>query len=324
MNNRVGLGTFPLASVFTQTTPENAQNIIHKFIDLGGFYFDTAPLYGNGEIEKLLGQSLKNIPREKYYLGTKTVKHVDADGRVFKSGRYEDVVKQIDNSLSRLNTSYVDLLMVHLPDEEVPIDETLRAMEDLQKAGKVKDLAVSNVSLDELVAYNTTGKIKYVQNRFSLISRSLSTEFQNYLLENNIYLLPYHLLEIGLLTNLALSNFHLRDGDLRAKLPYWNNENQIVIFDWVKNNLGPIASELGVTIGQLTIAWTLAQPFVDYVVVGTTNPDYLALNLQANDIQLNEQTITKIETAYQNFELFIKDKYSQTMRQFRGLNARYY
>ncbi|MFA5894236.1 MAG: aldo/keto reductase [Candidatus Shapirobacteria bacterium] len=324
MNNRVGLGTFPLAGVFTPTSSDDAQKIIHKFIDLGGYYFDTAPVYGNGEIEKLLGHSLKGIPREKYYLGTKTIKHVDVDGRVFKSGRYADVVKQIDNSLSRLNTNYVDLLMVHLPDEETPIDETLRAMEDLQKAGKVKELAVSNVSLDELVAYNTTGKIKYVQNRFSLISRSLSTEFQNYLLENNIYLLPYHLLEIGLLTNLALEEFHLREGDLREKLPYWNNENQAVIFEWVKNNLGPIATELGITIGQLTIAWTLAQPFVDYVVVGTTNPEYLALNLKANDIKLDKNIISKIEKAYSDLELFIKNKYGQTMRQFRGLNARFY
>lgn len=324
MNNRVGLGTFPLANVFTPTTPENAQNIIHKFIELGGYYFDTAPLYGNGEIEKLLGRSLKNIPRDKYYLGTKTVKYVDSDGRVFKSGRYDDVIKQIDNSLSRLNTNYVDLLMVHLPDEDTPIDETLKAMEDLQKAGKVKELAVSNVSLDELVAYNTTGKIKYVQNRFSLISRSLSTEFQNYLLENNIFLIPYHLLEIGLLTNLALEDFHLREGDLREKLPYWNSENQKVIFDWVKNSLGPIATELGVTIGQLTIAWTLSRPFVDYVVVGTTNPDYLQLNLKANDIKLDETTVSRIESAYQGLELFVKQKYNQSLQQFRGLNTRFY
>lgn len=324
MNNRVGLGTFPLASVFTPTTPENAQNIIHKFIDLGGYYFDTAPVYGNGEIEKLLGRSLKNIPREKYYLGTKTIKHVEADGTVFKSGRYADVVKQIDNSLSRLNTNYVDLLMIHQPDENTPIDETLRAMEDLQKAGKVKELAVSNVSLDELVAYNTTGKIKYVQNRFSLISRSLSTEFQNYLLENNIFLLPYHLLEIGLLTNLALEDYHLREGDLREKLPYWDEQNQKVLFDWVKNNLGPIAAELGITIGQLTIAWTLAQPFIDYVVVGTTNPEYLLLNLKANNIKFDEKILVTIENAYQKLELFIKEKYDQTMRQFRGLNNKFY
>ncbi len=216
MKNRVGLGTFPLVGVFNPIATIDAENLVKKFIDLGGYYFDTAPLYGNGEIEKLLGRALKDIPRENYYLCSKTVKHVDENGKLFKSGKYEDVIKQIDNSLSRLKTDYIDLLMVHSPDNDVPIEETLRAMEQLQKMGKVRELAMSNVNLDELKEYNKTGKIKYIQNRFSLINRSLSVEFEKYLLENKIYLIPYHLLEIGLLTEIAFENHQLRQGDLRA------------------------------------------------------------------------------------------------------------
>jgi myo-inositol catabolism protein IolS len=324
MKNRVGLGTFPLASVFNPIATDDAEKLVKEFIDNGGYYIDTAPLYGNGEIEKLLGRALKDFPREKYYLGTKTVKHVDENGKLFKSGKYEDVVKQIDNSLKRLNVDYVDLLMVHSPDADVPIDETLRALERLQADGKVKELAVSNVNLEELKEYNKTGKIKYVQNRFSLISRSLSPDLEKYFLDNKISLIPYHLLEIGLLTGIAFEDFKLRKGDLREQLPYWNDENQKVIFEWVRNSLSPIAKKLGITIGQLNMSWALHQPFIDFIVVGTTKPEYLKINLKANDIDLSKEVLTEIETAYKNLEQKVKSDYGKTMREFRGLNEKYY
>lgn len=324
MKNKVGLGTFPLAGVFNPINSADAESLVKKFVDLGGYYFDTAPQYGEGEIEKLLGRALKDIPRENYYLCSKTVIHVSENGKMFKSGKYGDVIKQIDNSLSRLNTNYIDLLMVHSPDNDVPIAETLRAMEDLQKSGKVKELAVSNVDLNELREYNKTEKIKYVQNRFSLINRSLSAEFEKYLLENKIGLMPYHLLEIGLLTEVAFENYQLRRGDLREQLPYWNSENQKIIFEWVRDSLSPIAKEMGITIGQLNMAWALHQKYIDFIVVGTTNPRYLEINLKANDIKLSEETLNKIEVAYKKLEDGIKLKYGKTMREFRGLNEKFY
>lgn len=324
MKNKVGLGTFPLAGVFNTISVNEAENIVKKFIDLGGYYIDTAPLYGNGEIEKLLGRALRSIPRDKYYLITKTIKHVDEDGKIFKSGKYEDVVKQMDKSLSRLGLDYVDLLMVHSPDQDTPIEETLKAMEKLQADGKTKELAVSNVNLDELKIYNQTGKIKYVQNRFSLINRSLSPEFEKYLLDNNIYLIPYHLLEIGQLTGIAFEDFKLRSGDLREQLPYWNEENQKVIFEWVRTRLSPIAKSLGITIGQLNIAWALHQKFIDCVIVGTTNLKYLEINLKANNIKLTTENLKQIEEAYLQLESNIKSKFGKTMREFRGLNEKFY
>lgn len=323
-HNKVGLGTFPLASVFNPISPDDAEKLVKKFIDEGGYYIDTAPLYGNGEVEKILGRVFKSIPRDKFYLITKTVKHVDENGKLFKSGKYEDVVKQIDNSLKRLGLDYVDCLMVHSPDKDVPIEETLRAMEELQKVGKVKDLAVSNVNLEELKEYNKTSKIKYVQNSFSLINRSISTELEKYFLDNKIFLIPYHLLEIGLLTGIAFENFKLREGDLRRQVPYWNQENQDVIFEWVRNSLAPIAKKLGITIGQLNIAWALHQPFIDFVIAGTTKPEYLDINLKANEVKLSDDILLEIENAYKSLEQKVKSKYRKTIREFRGLNEKFY
>lgn len=323
-HNKVGLGTFPLASVFNPISPNDAEKLVKKFIDDGGYYIDTAPLYGNGEVEKILGKVFKSIPRNKFYLITKTVKHVDEKGNLFKSGKYEDVVKQIDNSLKRLGLDYVDCLMVHSPDKDVPIEETLRAMEDLRKVGKVKDLAVSNVDLPELKEYNKTNKIKYVQNSFSLINRSISKELEKYFLDNEISLIPYHLLEIGLLTGIAFENFKLGENDLRRQVPYWNQENQNVVFEWVRNSLAPISKKLGITIGQLNIAWALHQSFIDFIIVGTTKPEYLDINLRANDIKLSPEILKEIDTAYKSLETSIKEKYGKTVREFRGLNEKYY
>lgn len=324
MHNRVGLGTFPLSSVFNPISSEKAENLVKSFIENDGYYFDVAPLYGTGEIESLLGRSLKGVPRDQYYLGSKTIKHVDSNGKLFKSGKYQDVIEQIDNSLRRLNTDYVDLLMIHQPVDDALIEETLSAMEQLQKEGKVKELAVSNVNLEELKAYNKTGKIRYVQNRFSMISRSLSLEFEKYLIDNKIYLLPYHLLEIGLLSDSTLTDYKLRKGDLREQLPYWNRENQEVICQWVRESLSPIANKVSCTISQLNIAWALQQPFIDYVVVGTTREDNLKINLKANEIKLPLEAIKEIEARYDELARFVKENYGQSMREFRGLNEKFY
>lgn len=324
MKNKIGLGTFPLVGVFNEIKVKDAENLVRHFLDNGGYYIDTAPMYGNGEMEKLLGRVLKDYSRDSFYLISKTVYNIDDEGQLFKSGKYSDIVAQIDNSLSRLGISYLDQLMVHSPDKNVEIDETLRAIEKIQSDGKAKELAVSNVNLAELKEYNKTGKIKYVQNRFSFISRSIDSEFEKYLLDNAIKLIPYHLLEIGLLTGIALDDFKLRNGDLREKLPYWSTENQKVIFEFVREKLAPLAKELGITIGQLNMAWALKQKIIDFIVVGTTKEKYVDINLKANDINLGVDVLAKLEEMYIEFENKVKEKYKMSLREFRGLNEKYY
>lgn len=324
MKNRVGLGTFPLVGVFNEIDPKEAEKVIRHFLDNGGYYIDTAPLYGNGEMEKMLGRVLKKYSRDSFYIITKTVKHVNDDGELFKSGKYRDVIEQMDKSLQRLGLDYVDQLMTHQPDENTPIIETVEALEKLQKIGKARELAVSNVNLNELKEYNKTGKIKYVQNRFSFISRSIDSEFEKYLVDNNIKLIPYHLLEIGLLTGSAFDDFKLREGDLRRKLPYWSDENQKVIFEFVRTKLSPVAKKLGITIGQLNMAWALSQKIIDFIVVGTTKTKYVDINLKANDIKLSDDILSELENLYIEFESEITKKYKMSVREFRGLNEKYY
>jgi aryl-alcohol dehydrogenase-like predicted oxidoreductase len=327
MKNRVGLGTFPLADVFSKITKDEAKSIVRQFINQDGYYFDTAPMYGFGEVELLLGRVFKEFSRDQYYVATKCG-YVDVEGKTFqtikKSGKYDDVICECERSLKRMGLDYIDLYFVHSPDKNTPFEETMRALEKLHADGKIKEIGVSNVNLDELKEYNKTGKVSYIQNRFNLITRSISRDFEEYLWKNKIKLIPYHLLEIGLLTGIAFENYQLRKGDLREGLKYWNKENQDIIFAWVREKLSPLAKGLGINIGQLNIAWALHNKLIDFVIVGTTNPKYLTINLKANEIRMTDKTLEEIEGLYCGLEREIKEKYGVSVREFRGLNEKYY
>ncbi len=328
MKNRVGLGTFPLADVFSHIDKKGAIKLLQQFVDKGGYYIDTAPMYGFGEVEKYIGEAFKGYKRESYYLATKCM-YIDVEGKTFatlqKSGKYQDVLKECDRSLERLKTDYIDLYFVHSPDPNTPVEETREALEKLQKDRKIKEIGVSNVNLEELKEYNKTGKVKYVQNRFSLINRSIVGGLKDYMLGQDIKLVPYQVIDRGQLTGKVFEDIgKLRKEDLRIGRSDWLPEKVNVIADWSKKHLAPIAKKLGVTLGQLSIAWALRQEFMGFVIVGNTNQEYTEINLKANDIKLDEDTLKEIEDAYKVLEKDVKDKFGQTLREFRGLNEKYY
>lgn len=327
MKNRVGLGTFPLASVFSKIDKEKAKEIIKLFLDNGGYYIDTAPLYGFGEVENILAEALKDYPREKYYLITKCG-YIDVEGKTFttvkKSGKYDDVIRECNISLKRLNLEYIDLYFVHSPDPNTPFEETMKALIELQKQGKIKHIGVSNVNLAELKEYAKYGKVEFIQNRFSLINQSINPEFQQYLIKNKVGLIPYQVIDRGQLTGSLIEGMKLREGDLRVGRTDWIEDRKNLIAKWSEDNLLPIAKKLGITLGQLSVAWALHQKYLSFVIVGVTNPEYILINLKANDIKLDETILKEINNAYQKLEDEIKNKYSQTIREFRGLNEKYY
>lgn len=117
---------------------------------------------------------------------------------------------------------------------------------------------------------------------------------------------------------------NLQAGDLRVGKTDWLEERINVIYDWSKENLAPIAKDLGITIGQLSIAWALHQEYMGFVIVGATNPDYIPINLKADSIKLTPDILSRVDNAYLELEDHIKTKYGQTVREFRGLNEKYY
>ena len=327
MKNRIGLGTFPLASVFSKISKDEAKNVVREFINSGGYYIDTAPMYGFGEVENLLGEAIKDFSRDQYYVATKCG-YIDVEGKAFqtikKSGKYDDVIRECDRSLKRLGVDYIDLYFMHSPDPNTPIEETLRAMEKLQEVGKIREIGVSNVNVEELKEYNKTGKVKFVQNRFSLINRSINGELKDYMLDNNIKLVPYQVIDRGQLTGSLIEGMDLKDGDLRVGRSDWLPEKYNVIADWSKENLKPIAKKLNITLGQLSMAWALHQPYMGFLIVGVTNKEYIPINFKADSIKLSSEVLTEIDDAYTQLEQKIQSEFSVSVREFRGLNEKYY
>lgn len=327
MKNRVGLGTFPLASVFSKISKDEAKNVVREFISSGGYYIDTAPMYGFGEVENLLGETLNEFSRDQYYIATKCG-YIDVEGKTFqtieKSGKYDAVIRECDRSLKRLGVDYIDLYFMHSPDPHTPIDETLHAMEELQEAGKIRELGVSNVNVEELKEYNKTGKVKFVQNRFSLINRSIKGELKDYILDNKIKLVPYQVIDRGQLTGSLIEGMDLKDGDLRIGRSDWLPEKYNVIADWSKESLKPIAKKLNITLGQLSMAWALHQSYMGFLIVGATNKDYIPINLKAESIILSSEILAEIDDAYTRLEQNIQSEFGVSVREFRGLNEKYY
>ena len=326
--NRVGLGTFPLADVFSHISKDGAKNIVRQFLDKGGYYIDTAPMYGFGEVEALLGEALSTYPREKFYIATKCG-YIDVEGKTFqtiqKSGKYDDVIRECERSLKRLKVDYIDLYFMHSPDPKTPVEETMRALIKLHEEGKIREIGTSNVNLAELKEYTQSGKIAFIQNRFSLLNRSIDQELEKYMMDHSIKLVPYQVIDRGQLTGKVFEGVgKLREGDLRVGRSDWLPEKLDVIVDWVKASLSPIAKRLGITLGQLSIAWALHQKYMGFVIVGNTNPEYTEINLKAGSIKLTLQVLEEIDQVYKVLEDSIKEKYGQTIREFRGLNEKYY
>jgi aryl-alcohol dehydrogenase-like predicted oxidoreductase len=317
--NRVGLGTFPFASVFSKVSDYGAQSIVRKFLDLGGFYIDTAPIYGFAQAETLLGRILQSIPRDKYYIASKCGYVWGSDRKPQLSGEYQDVISEFEKSLRRLNLECIDLYMSHVPDPDTPFEETMSALADLQAEGKIRDIGVSNVSLEQLQEYNKTGLVKFVQNRFSLLNQSFAPDFIAYCEEQGIGIIPYQVIERGLLTDKVIEGIELREGDLRHQKPEFASEVRQVIGWWVGEHLKPIADDLETSVSALAIWWALQQPAIAFCICGATKVAQIVSNLRAASLEPPSDTLERINATYQTLVDEIESKYSMSVREFMGL-----
>ena len=318
--NVMGLGTFPFASPFGKMDDANSEIILRTFLDECGTYVDVAPTYAFGKVEELCGRVFKQFNREQFCVNT-SCGYVRQGDKFVVSGKYDDVIADCDASLTRLGLDYIDMYISHIPDVNTPFSETIAAMKELKKAGKIKHIGVSNVTLEQLKDYNAQGDIEFIQNRFSLLNHSFDNEFQEYLRQNNIGVVAYQVLDRGLLTNKMLSDFVLHEGDLRLKKAEFAPNIVSEISKWVKEMLHPIAQNYGLSIASLAIKWAQKQSFVIMCQCGATSLEQLSDFKNTVMIEVDDDFYRSIEQAYTSFEQYLKNKYNQTIRQFMGLES---
>ena len=289
---------------------QDSINSIHASLDHGVTSIDTAPFYGFGLSEEMIGEAIKGKDRSKIQLLTKFGLVWDGrnngkgefffdandDGKiipVYKFASKENIIKEVEESLKRLGTDYIDLLQLHWPDSTTPINETMEAMELLIQQGKIRAAGVSNYSVEQMEEANKTLKLASNQVSYSMLNREIENNLGPYSLENNSGIIVYSPMERGLLTGKYFKEDQLKENDHR------NGYFSQFDLDKVKNfleKIEPIAQDKGATLSQLVLRWTTLQPAISVVLAGARNAQQAIENAKAMSFDLSKKELNLINS----------------------------
>jgi aryl-alcohol dehydrogenase-like predicted oxidoreductase len=300
----VGLGSY--LTIGFKCDDQTSRATIRAAFDNGINFFDTANAYNRGEAEKSLGKHLAEIPRSAIFLITKVWAPMGG-GPNDRGLSAKHIFEQCHASLKRLNMDYVDLYMCHRPDPATPLDETVRAMEDLARQGKILYWGVSEWPAPMLVKANAVARemgargIGVDQPRYSLLYRYPETLLFPTLAEEGIGCVCFSPLAHGMLTGKyqpgqpAPPGTRAADPDQNAvmKKLYWNDENMRK-----GQALAKVAKEMGVTAAQLSLAWCLRRKEVTSVIIGASRVEQVTENLKAAEIEIPAEVLAKMEKLY--------------------------
>jgi aryl-alcohol dehydrogenase-like predicted oxidoreductase len=302
------LGTFAIGGLMWRgNQQQDSIEAIQTAIENGITSIDTAPFYGFGLSEKMVGKAIKKYDRSKVEILTKfglvwedDVKgtpafEIQSDGKnipIYKNGKKENVVREVENSLQRLQTDYIDLIQLHWPDAGTPIAETIEAMLLLQEQGKIRAFGVSNYSTEQVQEALQTTQIHSNQVWYSMLHRAIEQDLVPFSVQNNIGIIAYSPLERGLLTGKYLNNPQgLSSQDHRNGYFQQFDIPQLTLLLTVLQDL---ASAKNCSVAQLVLAWTIAQPGITTVLGGARNGQQAAHNAEALQITLTQDDIKLI------------------------------
>ena len=290
----IGLGCMSLSHAYgTPPEPEAAAAVLLRALDLGYTHFDTAALYGFGANEALIGRTLKDRRRE-FVLATKGGMFRNAQGQREIDGRPDAIKQHCEESLRRLQTDVVDLYYLHRWDKRLPVEESVGAVADLVKAGKVQTIGLSEVSAATIRRAHRVHPITAVQTEYSLWTRNPEVAVRDTCRELGITLVAFSPLGRGFLTGELRDVGALPPKDIRLAMPRFQGEH----FDRnlrLLGGLATIAREQGVTMAQLVLGWLLAQGDDIVPIPGTTRLDHLEENAKGVDVRLDQKTIARLD-----------------------------
>jgi aryl-alcohol dehydrogenase-like predicted oxidoreductase len=277
-----------------------SRKVVHKALDLGITLFDTADVYGErGGSETCLGEILGDR-RKDIVLATKFAMPMDDAGRL-KGASRRYIMSAVEASLKRLKTDWIDLYQLHSPDLSTPIEETLRALDDLVRQGKVRYIGCSNLAAWQVVEAQWTARHRNLeafiscQDEYSLLVRDIERELIPATTQYGLGLLPYFPLASGLLTGKYQRNAPKPDG---ARLSYMPNlaERYMTEANWrIVERLGDFAAGRGHSLLDLALTWLAAQPVVSSVIAGATKPEQVEQNVRAVDWDLTPEDLVEID-----------------------------
>lgn len=297
------------------TDRNDAIEAIKASYDVGVTSIDTAPIYGQGTSEEIVGEAIKGISRDKVQILTKFGMRWDLakgdfamhsknnDGKdidVYKYAGKESIIYECEQSLKRLGTDYIDLYQIHWPDSTTPINETFEAVSKLIEQGKIRYAGVCNYNAKQMEEAEKTLKLVSNQIPFSMVNRSIEDETVPYCIKHNKSILAYSPLERGLLTGKIHTNYKFQEGDHRANLPHFQPEF-IEKTTILLNKLKPIAEKHEATLGQLVLRWTIERAGITIALAGARNTEQAVQNANAININLSQEEINTISEFVNQF-----------------------
>lgn len=299
------------------TDREDAIAAIRVSYSWGVTSIDTAPIYGQGASEEIVGEAIKGLPRDRVQILTKygmrwdlkkgdfafsSKKNNGENIDIYKYAGKESIIKECEDSLTRLGTDYIDLYQIHWPDSTTPIEESMEAVSRLIEQGKIRYAGVCNYNAAQLAEAEKYISLASDQVPYSMVNRSIEAELIPYCLKSHRSILAYSPLERGLLTGKMRPGHVFAPGDHRKDVPFFKEEN-LQRTDEFLDLLKPLAAEKHLTLGQLVILWTLQQPGITITLVGARNGEQAIENAEAVDSTLSKEEVATITNYLEQLEL---------------------
>jgi len=316
---RIGVGCWAIGGEgWGGTDIDAAQAAISASLDCGVTLIDTAPIYGFGLSERIVGRAIAGR-RHEVVLSTKCGMvwetergeyfHPSSRGPIHRYLGRDSILREVQASLERLGTDYIDLYHTHFQEDVTPVSEVMDTLLELRAQGVIRAIGVSNVTPLRLRAYLACGEIACVQEKYSMLDRAHEADLFPVCRDRQVGVLAYSPLAMGLLTGKITAERHFADGDVRRDNPRFTGAS-VAKVEGLLAVIAPVARAHGATIAQIVIAWTLTRPAITHVLCGARNPAQARENAAAAAIELEPAQIAAISAAIAGLDLALPAIYA--------------
>ncbi len=309
----IAIGTWAIGGwKWGGTDRQTSIKAIHAAMDQGLSFLDTAPIYGQGLSEEIVGEAIQDR-RDQVVVATKCGLRWeglaegegqyfftdDAGTRIYRWNHPDSIRTELEHSLRRLKTDYIDLYQTHWQETLTPVEDTMAVLMDLKAEGKLRAIGSSNTDIQHLKDYTYAGQLDTTQENFSMLDQQKRGHFLSYTKDHDIGFLAYSPLAFGLLSGKINPNRVFPEGDMRKTNPRFSSENLNKVANFL-TTLNPWKEKYGLNTAQLVLAWTAQVPGITHVLTGMRNPDQAEENAKPAQVEISREDFNAIDNLVQN------------------------